>query len=234
MYKLGGVFMFKRKCTLIISTGVILLELISSNSSAASLYNPNSDEVIPEESTQYRTIDELKKELQEQRKIIEDQKLQQLKEKEREKEKEKDLESDKNPTENKSEDSGIKKVEPEKTNEEIPTLIVRLRGKHSSKYLCNYNMLIDDHELNRSIITDYNILLKKPSLKVRANEIINFQFSREPQKLRVYRWGEEDITIKNKKGSIRVPDIEGKIVVAIEATYKEGNVRYAIVLDIRK
>ncbi len=226
--------MFRKKLTSIIFSGIIFFELTTFNTYSTLITEPQLEEPTSEDSSQYRTIDELKKELQEQRKIIEDQKIQQLKEKEKEKALQKKLENKEEPEIEKENDESIKKVEPEKTNEEIPTLIVRLRGKHTTKYLCNYSMLIDNHELSKTIFTDYHDLLNKTSLKVRANEIINFQFSKEPKKLRIFRWGEEELSLKSKKGCVRVPDIEEKIVVGVEATYKEGIIRYAVVLDIRK
>ena len=225
-----------KKIILALFSGIILFELTTFSTYSMLLKEPLLEEPTSEDTSHYRTIDELKKELQEQRKIIEDQKLQQLKEKEKERELQKkpeDKDTD-NSIIDKNSDESIKKVEPEKTNEEIPTLIVRLRGKHTTKYLCSYNMIINDHELTKTVFTDYNDLLNKTSLKVRANEIINFQFSKEPKKLRIFKWGEEELQLKNKKGCVRVPDIEEKIVIGVEATYKEGVIRYAVVLDIRK
>ena len=217
--------MVSKKKYLIIAVFILLSSIPCSAINASS---------IMDDPTNYKTIDELKKELQEERKRIEDEKLQQLREKQREKELEKATQLEENPPIDEKNDSSIKIPEGEKTNEEIPGLIVRLRGKHSSKYLCSYNFIIDNRELSKNIINDYSTLLKKPSLKVRANEIINFQFTKEPRKIKIFRWGEEEIVIRNKKGSIRVPDIEDKIVIGVEAIYKEGTIRYAVVLDIRK
>lgn len=181
--------------------------------------------------TNYRKIDDLLKELKEERKIIEQQRLQEIEQKRLEKQ-------------SQNEDSNIIKKEQPKDNSKntqndlIPKLIVRLRGKHSAKYLCEYKIIISDEskerELSKEVITDYNILLKKPSLKVRPGEIINFEFVPEAKSIKAYLLREDMASIKVKRGCITVPDIDGKAVILIEGTYNNGYIKYAIVLDIRK
>ena len=127
--------------------------------------------------------------------------------------------------------------EKSKESEYIPSLIVRLRGKHSTKYLCSYHFVIENEntesELDKTNFDDYQLLLKKPSLKVRAGEVINFEFSEEPIKVRAYIWGDEIKELEMKRGTIRVPELDKKIVVGVEGTYKNGKILYAVVLDIR-
>ena len=116
-------------------------------------------------------------------------------------------------------------------------MIVRLRGKHSAKYLCSYHFVIKDDntesELDKTNFDDYQILLKKPSLKVRAGEVINFEFSEKPIKVRAYIWGDEIKELQMKRGTIKVPQLDEKIVVGVEGTYKNGKILYAVVLDVR-
>ena len=85
-----------------------------------------------------------------------------------------------------------KETEKNKEKEVIPSLIVRLRGKHSTKYLCSYSFTEVENNsekiIAKDIITDYEKLLKKSSLKVRANENINFQFSTDPKEITVSIW----------------------------------------------
>ena len=138
---------------------------------------------------------------------------------------------------NNSNSNGNDKLDNKKENESIPKLIVRLRGKHSTKYLCSYNFTITNEntesELAGSNYDDYKVLLKKSSLKVRPGELINFEFSEKPKKIRAYIWDDEITELKMTRGSIRVPNYDKKIVVGIEGTYKNGKILYAVVLDIR-
>ena len=76
-------------------------------------------------------------------------------------------------------------------------------------------------------------LLKKTSLKVRAGEVINFEFSEQPLKVRAYIWGDEIKELDMKRGTIKVPQLDKKIVVGVEGQYKNGSILYAVVLDIR-
>ena len=80
---------------------------------------------------------------------------------------------------------------------------------------------------------DYKVLLKKPSLKVRPGEMINFEFSEPPKKIRAFIWNDEITELNMTRGSIKVPDYDKKLVVGIEGTYKNGKILYAVVLDIR-
>ena len=122
-------------------------------------------------------------------------------------------------------------------NELIPKFIVRLRGQHSNKYLCSYNFTIVNEntssELTNVKYDDYKVLLKKPSLKVRPGEMINFEFSEPPKKIRAFIWNDEITELNMTRGSIKVPDYDKKLVVGIEGTYKNGKILYAVVLDIR-
>lgn len=180
----------------------------------------------------YPKLDDSMKELKEKRRIIDQQRLEEIKAKKLEKEgKEENTELPES-----SSDSNKKS---EDNNESIiPSLIVRLRGKHSSKYLCSYKFIETENdcerELEKILITDYKSLLKRNSLKVRTGENINFEFNKEPKKMVAYIWGEDNKEISLKRGCMKVPDMEGKYVIAIEATYKNGSIKYAIVLDIRK
>lgn len=222
-------------------TFLILFIIIPYNVTSA-LINPNNDtNNISEEESQekYRKLEDLKKELKEHRKLIEQQRLEEIKAKQLEKQQnlEKDLNNNtsKNTEEVKVKEDNLKPI---KTEDEVPKLIVRLRGKHSSKYLCYYNFTKnkDNKEkiLAKEIITSYEKILKKPALKVRPGETINFEFSEEPKYIKTYIWDDESSKIKIKKGCIKVPDIDKKIVVAVDGIYKDGYIRYAIVLDIRK
>lgn len=191
-------------------------------------------EPINEDEQNYRRLDDLKKELKEERKVIDQQRLEQIKLKELEKNKNK----------NKTEDETIPDAEPKKNktikenqNEIIPSLIVRLRGKHSTKYLCEYSFTEKtdntENSISKIIIEDYDVLLKKASLKVRPGETINFEFSKKPKKLTAYIYGDEGNEISLKKGCIKVPSIDKKIILIIEGKYDNGYIKYAVVLDIR-
>ena len=129
-------------------------------------------------------------------------------------------------------------TEKNKEKEVIPSLIVRLRGKHSTKYLCSYSFTEVENNsekiIAKDIITDYEKLLKKSSLKVRANENINFQFSTDPKEITVSIWNLDNKALTVKRGCIKVPDLEGKYVLIVKGNYKNGFVKYAVVLDIRK
>ena len=183
----------------------------------------------------YKTLEELKKELKEERRQIDQQRLEEIRKKEQEKREEL------GETENveKSDENEKKKSEANKSkeNEYIPSLIVRLRGKHSVKYLCSYHFVIEDDntetELDKTNFDDYKVLLKKASLKVRAGEVINFEFSEKPIKVRAYIWDDEIKELEMKRGTIKVPQLDRKIVVGVEGIYKNGKILYAVVLDIR-
>lgn len=183
----------------------------------------------------YKTLEELKKELKEERRQIDQQRLEEI----RKKEEEKKEELGKTKNEEKNDENENKKNENKKSkeNEYIPSLIVRLRGKHSAKYLCSYHFIIEDDntesELNKTNFDDYEVLLKKPSLKVRAGEVINFEFSEKPIKVRAYIWDDEIKELEMKRGTIKVPQLDKKIVVGVEGTYKNGKILYAVVLDVR-
>lgn len=196
--------------------------------------NDQNSESINENNQDYKKLEDLKRELKEERKVIDQQRLEQIKLKELEKNK------DKNDTEVTPDTTNSKENKtPKKTQDNIvPSLIVRLRGKHSTKYLCEYNFTVKNNNTENSVsnvmIEDYNTLLKKPSLKVRPGETINLEFSRKPEKLTTYIYGEnnnEEISLK--KGSFKVPTLDKKIILIIEGTYDNGYVKYAIVLDIR-
>ena len=173
----------------------------------------NIDENIKKENIgPYPTLDDLKKELKEERHNVDQENNEQIK----------------NESDNKN-----KKAE----NELIPKFIVRLRGQHSNKYLCSYNFTIVNEntssELTNVKYDDYKVLLKKPSLKVRPGEMINFEFSEPPKKIRAFIWNDEITELNMTRGSIKVPDYDKKLVVGIEGTYKNGKILYAVVLDIR-
>ena len=181
----------------------------------------------------YKTLEELKKELREERKQIDQQRLEEIRKKEQEK---KEALGE---TENLEKNDETKKSESKKSKESeyIPALIVRLRGKHSTKYLCSYHFVISEDntesELNKTNFDDYQVLLKKSSLKVRAGEVINFEFSEKPIKVRAYIWDDEIKELEMKRGTIKVPQLDKKIVVGVEGTYKNGKILYAVVLDVR-
>lgn len=196
------------------------------------------------EEKSYRTLDELKEELREERKKIDEQRLEEIKMKQLERE-EQAKEKAKEEGGEITEDKKTKDQQPEKSSEKkenkqdenIPSLIVRLRGKHSAKYLCSYNFIVEkdnvEAALEKNNIDNYEVLLKKQSLKVRVGEVINFEFSEEPEKMIAYIWGEEVKEIPIKRGTIKVPDVDQKIVVGIEGQYKNGKILYAVVLDVR-
>lgn len=182
----------------------------------------------------YRKLEDVKKELKEERHRIDQQRLDDIRKKEEEK-KANEIENGENIPEKTTEEK--KTQENKKENELIPKLIVRLRGKHSTKYLCSYNFTITNEntesELASNNYDDYTVLLKKSSLKVRPGELINFEFSEKPKNIRAFIWGDEITELEMTRGSIRVPNYDKKIVVGIEGTYKNGKILYAVVLDIR-
>ncbi len=198
---------------------------------------------LPEESLDenlypYPKLDDLMKELKEKRKIIEQQRLEEIKAKKLEQEQKAEIEGEKGIEDVKSDEAKEKDNEKSEKSK-IPGLIVRLRGKHSTKYLCGYDLTFSDDNkesaLAKELITDYNTLLNKPSLKVRAGEKINFEFSTVPKSMDIYIYNEEgNKHLTSTRGTISVPDLEEKIVVIVEGRYKNGWVRYAVVLDIRK
>ncbi|MDU2121963.1 MAG: hypothetical protein E7E64_05450 [Clostridium celatum] len=217
---------------------LILVMLISLNCNMA-YAEPNESEEQNEktENEPYKTLEELKRELKEERRKIDQQRLEEIKKKEQEK-KEEAGESENSEKENlEKNDENKKKKSESKENEYIPSLIVRLRGKHSTKYLCSYHFIIEDDntesELDKTNFDDYQTLLKKSSLKVRAGEVINFEFSEKPIKVKAYIWGDEIKELEMKRGTIKVPQLDKKIVVGVEGTYKNGKILYAVVLDVR-
>ena len=217
---------------------LILVMLISLNCNMA-YAEPNESEEQNEktENEPYKTLEELKRELKEERRKIDQQRLEEIKKKEQEK-KEEAGESENSEKENlEKNDENKKKKSESKENEYIPSLIVRLRGKHSTKYLCSYHFIIEDDntesELDKTNFDDYQTLLKKSSLKVRAGEVINFEFSEKPIKVKAYIWGDEIKELQMKRGTIKVPQLDKKIVVGVEGTYKNGKILYAVVLDVR-
>ena len=217
---------------------LILVMLISLNCNMA-YAEPNESEEQNEktENEPYKTLEELKRELKEERRKIDQQRLEEIKKKEQEK-KEEAGESENSEKENlEKNDENKKKKSESKENEYIPSLIVRLRGKHSTKYLCSYHFIIEDDntesELDKTNFDDYQTLLKKSSLKVRAGEVINFEFSEKPIKVKAYIWGDETKELEMKRGTIKVPQLDKKIVVGVEGTYKNGKILYAVVLDVR-
>ena len=186
------------------------------------------------ESQPYKTLEELKKELKEERRQIDQQRLEEIRKREQEKREELGEPENTDKNDNEKKKSEEKK---NKENEYIPSLIVRLRGKHSTKYLCSYHFVIEndntESELDKTNFDDYNQLLKKPSLKVRAGEVVNFEFSEKPIKVRAYIWDDEIKELKMNRGTIKVPQLDKKIVVGVEGTYKNGKILYAVVLDVR-
>lgn len=206
---------------------LIVIILIALNSNIV-----YSDPIENIENEQYKKLEDLKKELREERKQIDQQRLEEIRKKEEEKRQKMGETNLDDSNKNNNEENKV-----DKEKELIPSLIVRLRGKHSAKYLCSYHFIVEDDnaeiELSRNKIEDYKVLLKKPSLKVRADEVINFEFSEKPKKVRAYIWGDEVIELEMKRGSIKVPNLDKKIVIGIEGTYKNGQILYAIVLDIR-
>lgn len=182
----------------------------------------------------YPKLDDLMKELKERRKQIEEQRLEEIKAKKNEQ----GALIDESSEENNDDKKNHEKVEKNKEQEVIPSLIVRLRGKHSEKYLCSYSFIEVENNsekiIAKDIITDYEKLLKKSSLKVRANENINFEFSTVPKNVTVSIWNLDNKALTVKRGCIKVPDLEGKYVLIVKGNYKNGFVKYAVVVDIRK
>ena len=219
-----------RKKILLFNLIVIILIALNSNI----VY---SDPIESIENEPYKKLEDLKKELREERKQIDQQRLEEIRKKEEEK-KEKMGESDlENINKKNDKESKVDEKKNDKEKELIPSLIVRLRGKHSTKYLCSYYFVIEndnaESELSKSNIDDYKVLLKKPSLKVRAGEVINFEFSEKPKSIKAYIWGDEVEELEIKRGTIKVPNLDKKIVIGVEGTYKNGKILYAVVLDIR-
>ena len=188
-----------------------------------------------DKSEPYKTLEELKKELKEERRQIDQQRLEEIKKKEEEKKQE--LGESDNIKKNSNDENKKNEVKNNKENDLIPSLIVRLRGKHSTKYLCSYHFILNsdnsESERDKTIYDDYKILLKKNSLKVRGGEVINFEFSENPTKIRAYIWDDEIKELEINRGTIKVPQLDKKIVVGVEGTYKNGKILYAVVLDIR-
>ena len=214
---------------------LILSMLISLNYNMAySEPKENTKQNEEIESQPYKTLEELKKELKEERRQIDQQRLEEIRKREQEKREELGEPENTDKNDNEKKKSEEKK---NKENEYIPSLIVRLRGKHSTKYLCSYHFVIEndntESELDKTNFDDYNQLLKKPSLKVRAGEVVNFEFSEKPIKVRAYIWDDEIKELKMNRGTIKVPQLDKKIVVGIEGTYKNGKILYAVVLDVR-
>lgn len=213
---------------------VILIFFIISNTTLANVVFAEKikkyTEPATDNSLNYRKLDDLLKELKDERKIIEQQRLQEIEQKRIEKE----GETPKSIENNLPKD----KVQPQAYEDHIPKLIVRLRGKHSTKYLCEYKFTLNNsdnnQELSKEIISDYTKLLKKPSLKVRPGEIINFEFTPQSNSIKAYVLNENLEDLKIRRGCITVPDLDKKIVVIIDGRFENGYTRYAIVLDIRK
>lgn len=219
-----------RKKILLFNLIVIILIALNSNI----VYSDPIDNI---ENEQYKKLEDLKKELREERREIDQQRLEEIRKKEEEKKQKMDETNLDDSNKNNNEENEVNEKKVDKEKELIPSLIVRLRGKHSTKYLCSYHFIIENDnaeiELSKNNIGDYKVLLKKPSLKVRAGEVINFEFSEKPKKVRAYIWGDEIIELEMKRGSIKVPSLDKKIVIGVEGTYKNGQILYAIVLDIR-
>lgn len=214
---------------------LILSMLISLNYNMAySEPKENTKQNEEIESQPYKTLEELKKELKEERRQIDQQRLEEIRKREQEKREELGEPENTDKNDNEKKKSEEKK---NKENEYIPSLIVRLRGKHSTKYLCSYHFVIEndntESELDKTNFDDYNQLLKKTSLKVRAGEVVNFEFSEKPIKVRAYIWDDEIKELKMNRGTIKVPQLDKKIVVGVEGTYKNGKILYAVVLDVR-
>ena len=214
---------------------LILSMLISLNYNMAySEPKENTKQNEEIESQPYKTLEDLKKELKEERRQIDQQRLEEIRKREQEKREELGEPENTDKNDNEKKKSEEKK---NKENEYIPSLIVRLRGKHSTKYLCSYHFVIEndntESELDKTNFDDYNQLLKKPSLKVRAGEVVNFEFSEKPIKVRAYIWDDEIKELKMNRGTIKVPQLDKKIVVGVEGTYKNGKILYAVVLDVR-
>lgn len=219
-----------RKKILLFNLIVIILIALNSNT----VY---SDPIENIENEPYKKLEDLKKELREERKQIDQQRLEEIRKKEEEKREKMDESDLENSNEKNDKENKVDEKKSDKEKELIPSLIVRLRGKHSTKYLCSYHFVIEndntESELSKNNIDDYKVLLKKPSLKVRAGEVINFEFSEKPKSVRAYIWGDEVEELEMKRGTIKVPNLDKKIVVGVEGTYKNGKILYAIVLDIR-
>lgn len=219
-----------------ISALCIFSILLNYNYSVKS-YDESNDDNITKNNLEYKSIDDLLRELKEERKIINQQKLDEINQKKLEKENE-NLES-----KEKEKIVVPEETKPKKStdNEYIPKLIVRLRGKHSTKYLCSYNLTISDEnkevELSKEIISNYSVLMKKPSLKVRPGETINFEFVPECKSLKAYIWNEESDSLNEinvKRGCMEVPLLDKKIVIIVIGNFSNGYIKYGIVLDIRK
>ena len=203
---------------------LILTILLTINSNLVYSEPIESEEGESKENSEgepYRRLEDVKKELKEERHKVDQQRLDDIRKKEEEK-KANEIENGENMPEKTTEEK--KQNDNKKENESIPKLIVRLRGKHSTK--SNENT---ESELACSNYDDYKVLLKKSSLKVRPGELINFEFSEKPKKIRAYIWDDEITELEMTRGSIRVPNYDKKIVVGIEGTYKNGKILYAVV-----
>ena len=224
-----------QKNIVLFSLIVTIIIVLNCNLVYSEQIEDNIDENIKKENIgPYPTLDDLKKELKEERHNVDQQRLDEIRKKEEEK-KALESEEDKENNEQIKDESDNKNKKAE--NELIPKFIVRLRGQHSNKYLCSYNFTIVNEntssELTNVKYDDYKVLLKKPSLKVRPGEMINFEFSEPPKKIRAFIWNDEITELNMTRGSIKVPDYDKKLVVGIEGTYKNGKILYAVVLDIR-
>ena len=113
----------------------------------------NIDENIKKENIgPYPTLDDLKKELKEERHNVDQQRLDEIRKKEEEK-KALESEEDKENNEQIKDESDNKNKKAE--NELIPKFIVRLRGQHSNKYLCSYNFTIVNENTSSELIRFY-------------------------------------------------------------------------------
>ena len=112
---------------------LILIMLITLNCNMA-YAEPNEGVEQNEEMKHepYKTLEELKKELKEERRQIDQQRLEEIRKKEEEKKEE--LGKTKNEEKNDENENEKNENKKSKENEYIPSLIVRLRGKHSAKY----------------------------------------------------------------------------------------------------
>ena len=216
---------------------IILINFLSLKAYAIDhTFKDKETDEIQEKDESRKTLNELLKELREERKIIEEKRLEEI----RMKELQKALEFEEGIEEDGNEENNKEKTNIEENNDKdfnVPELIVRLRGKHSLKYLCEYDFLVEtdfgNKQLTKKNINDYSSLLDKVSLKVRAGEYINFEFEGEVKEIKVY-YAKDGNEINMKRNSILVPDLEERIVLIIEGIYKNGYIKYAVLLDIRK
>ena len=76
---------------------------------------------------------------------------------------------------------------------------------------------------------------KKDTEKNKEKEVIPSLIVRlRGKQITVAIWNLEKKALTVKRGCIKVPDLEGKYVLIVKGNYKNGFVKYAVVLDIRK